>query len=104
MNRICVRRQLWKVLSAWIGTAGGLIFAGTAAWIGLLAPESPSRLTLIRAVTLLLLGVALACIGSIITALLRLTDSPALTAALRFLETPAPAPLRIVEPRDNTAG
>lgn len=105
MNRMCLQRQLWIRLSAWIAAAGCGIFVGTVIWINLLKPEALTRLTLIQAVCWLLLGVGLGCTGSIITAFLRLTDSPALSAALRFLETPTPTQLRVVEAQDtNTRG
>lgn len=79
-TRKCHRR--WLRASALIGFAGAVAIVALQVWIGFFAP---TPMAAIRGLAVLVICVGITASSTVVAIFLKLTESPALAAALRYL-------------------
>lgn len=99
MNRLCARRRRWTRVSTWIATFSAIAVVANELWIVLFAADAHAA---VNGLAVLVMWVALASCAVVVVAVLRVTESPAVTAILNAVATVKPEPLRLVEGQRDT--
>ena len=93
MNRLCTRRRQWTTVSAWVAVVSSIAAAATGLWTVLLAPTERAA---INGVVVLIIWAAVAVSSAVVTAVLRVTESPGLIALLSMVNGAVKPDLRLV--------
>lgn len=98
MSELCTRRRRWLWISASLAVIGTVAVTGLEVWITFLAPHA---LAAARGIALVVPSVGIAASGAVVAILLRITETPILTAALELLDSKPEPALRIVNSNDR---